>query len=720
MFAVSIISYFSIRESLLNKTIDQLNSTSIKQEQRISTFLQSRQEEVTKLANQYDLQVALRDYLADPTDTNRQKFSEILQNEKIETPIIQSIYMTDTSGKLLASSSQSVTEAPKLDAPSSSGETSVSVRADPADGFTKLYITSNVSVNKEQAALLNVVFRTDDLIAIVQDYTGLDETGETVVVAKNDVSLFPLRFDTNASLKTNLASLDLHSLTGTRYGEVTDYRGHSVLVVAHSVGLSDWVVAAKIDRSEALLATSSLRNLIITIVFIALVAIVLVALFFSQLFTRPIRKVAEVAERIGQGDFSARADVVRSDEIGSLAGSINAMGSNLQGMVGNIESQRMRLRVILDSTTETIFAIDEDANILLVNKAVQGLVQKDPAMLVGKNMNDIFTWKHGLQPFTVNYNVDGVHTYANLQYVDSTNAQRYVKLIVARIKDETHAGKAHAIVTIHDETSSHELENMKADFVSMAAHELRTPLTAVRGYLEMVQYKRQHDDPTDVDSYIRQALKNVSDLGGLINNLLDITRIERGTLTLSMEKVDLAASVRQVVNDQRFAAEDRQLALAYHGPEKDCYVVGDPIALREIVNNLLTNAIKYTKPGGKVDISVQQQDDTCQVIVQDTGIGIPASAQKHLFSKFYRVHGGLDSGSTGTGLGLYIARSIAERHEGTIRVTSKEGVGSTFTLSIPVYTEKRMAMVKPVQDTDKSSTMITRRKRGWITKNITR
>lgn len=720
MFAVSIISYFSIRESLLNKTIDQLNSTSIKQEQKISTFLQSRQEEATKLANQYDLQVALRDYLGGPTDANKQKLSEILQNEKIETPIIQSIYMTDTSGKLLASSSQTVTEAPKLSAPSNSGETSVSVRKDPADGFTKLYITSNVSVNKEQAALLNVVFRTDDLVAIVQDYTGLDETGETVVVAKDDVSLFPLRFDTNASLKTNLASLDLHSLTGARYGEVTDYRGNTVLVVAHSIGLSDWVVAAKIDRSEALLATSSLRNLVIAIVFVALVAIVLTALFFSQLFTRPIRKVAQVAERIGRGDFSARVDVTRSDEIGSLAGSINAMGSNLQGMVGNIESQRMRLRVILDSTTETIFAIDEDANILLVNKAVQGLLQKDPSVLVGKNMNDLFTWKHGLQPFTVNYNVEGVHTYANLQYVDSANAQRYVKLIVARIKDESHAGKAHAIVTIHDETSSHELENMKADFVSMAAHELRTPLTAVRGYLEMVQYKQQHNDPTDVDSYIRQALKNVSDLGGLINNLLDITRIERGTLTLSMEKVDLAAGVRQVVNDQRFAAEDRQLTLAYHGPEKDCYVVGDPIALREIVNNLLANAIKYTKPGGKIDVTVRHKDDVCQVIVQDTGIGIPESAQKHLFSKFYRVHGGLDSGSTGTGLGLYIARSIAERHEGTIQVTSKEGAGSAFTLTIPAYSEKRMAMVKPVQDADKSGTKVTRRKRGWITKNITR
>ncbi|MDX2775995.1 ATP-binding protein [Streptomyces caniscabiei] len=720
MFVVSVVSYFSIRESLLNKTIDQLNSTAIKQEQKINTFLQTHQEEVTKLSNQYDLQVSLRDYLANPSDVNKEHLSVILQGKKIETPGIQSIFMTDASGKVLASSSQSASAATNLDAPAANGEASVSVRKDPSDGFTKLYITTNVSINKERAALLSVVFRTDDLIAIVQDYTGLDETGETVVVAKDNISLFPLRFDTNAALQTNLASMKLRDFTTVRYGEVTDYRGHATLVVAHPAGFSDWVVAAKIDRSEALSATTGLRNIIIALVFVALVGIVLVALFFSQLFTRPIRKIAQVAEQIGQGDFAARVGIARSDELGSLAGSINAMGSNLQDMVGNIESQRMRLQVILDSTTETIFAIDERANILLVNKAVEGLLQTPPTSLTGKSMHDIFAWRHGLQPFTVNYDIEGVHTYSNLQYVDSTGTQRYVKLIVARIKDETHAGKAHAIVTIHDETSSHELENMKADFVSMAAHELRTPLTAVRGYLEMVQYKQQHNDPADVDTYVRQALKNVSDLGGLINNLLDITRIERGTLTLSMEKVDLAANVSQVVNDQRFAAEDRQLTLTYHGPAQGCFVVGDPIALREVINNMLANAIKYTKPNGKVDVTVQPQNDTCSVIVKDTGIGIPASAQKHLFSKFYRVHGGLDSGSTGTGLGLYIARSIAERHQGTIAVDSQEGIGSTFTLTIPAFTDERLASVRPVEDAHKDSAKITRRKRGWITKNITR
>lgn len=718
--AVSIVAYISISDSLLNKTIDQLSSIEIKQDQKISTFLQARREEATKLANQFGLQIALQEYIASPSDASKNKLAQILQDKKIEAPIIQSLFLTDLSGNLIATSTERATGAQSsgLEAPTGAQEASVQIRKDPSDGFTKLYVTTLVSVNKQRTALLTATFRTDDLIAIVQDYTGLDSTGETVVVTTSSpVSLFPLRFDTGAALTANLSGMDLTKMDGMAYKQVTDYRGEQVLVVSHQIGLTDWVVATKVDRSEALSETIALRNSIFGIVLAAVIAIVVVALFFTQLFTRPILRLARVSERIGRGDFAARANIKQRDELGDLAASVNAMGANLSDMVGSIELQRMRLQIILDSTTETIFAIDDQANVVLVNRSIQGLLQTDPARVVGKNMRDIFDFKHGLQSFTVDYDVKEVHTYSDLQYVDSRGIQRYVKLIVSPVKDPSHAGSANSIVTIHDETSSHELENMKTDFVSMAAHELRTPLTAVRGYLEMVQYKQEHNDTKDTESYVRQALKNVGDLGGLINNLLDVTRIERGTLTLNMEKIDLAEDIARAVEDQRFAAGDRQITLSYNGPQNNCFVVGDSIALREVIDNLLSNAIKYTRPQGKITVSLVQEGATYAVSVQDTGIGIPAKSLNYLFTKFYRVHGGLDSGSTGTGLGLYISKSIIERHRGTIKVASKEGVGSTFTYSLPVYSDAILASLQPSKDKKEA---VVRRKRGWITKNITR
>jgi signal transduction histidine kinase len=184
-----------------------------------------------------------------------------------------------------------------------------------------------------------------------------------------------------------------------------------------------------------------------------------------------------------------------------------------------------------------------------------------------------------------------------------------------------------------------------------------------------------------------------------------------------MDRVDLAASVTKAVNDASFAARDKQITLQYTGPTEGCFVMGDDIAIHEVINNLLANAIKYTNSNGRVSVLLQQKPDGYSVAVSDNGIGIPKSAMSNLFTKFYRVKGGLNSGSTGTGLGLFIAKSIIERHNGTIDVASKEGVGSTFTFVLPALSST--ANTEHVQK-EVDNTLTTRRKRGWITKNITR
>jgi len=636
-------------------------------------------------------------------------------------PTIQAIYMSDTNDKPIATSEVGGRTLAQQggDALKDDGEISITMRTDPLDGFNKLFMVTEVTINKKKSAVLTVVFRTDDIVAVVQDYTGLDETGETVVSTKDNVSLFPLRFDTDAGLHTSVASLGLNTNTDTLRREALDYRGKEVLVVGHSVGLTNWVIATKIDRDEAFAPIIALRNTLIVIVLVVSLIIVFVALFFTRLFTRPILRIIGVSERIGKGELTAQIDLKRRDEIGVLAQSINAMGTNLSELVGNIESQRQRLQVILDSTTEGIVAIDENARVILANKATQGLLQVSPESLVGKNMNEIFNWKQKGQDFKVDYSASGVRTYPQLQFVDNTKTQRYAKLIVAQVNEITDQSEARAIVTIHDETSSRELEDMKTDFVAMAAHELRTPLAAIRGYLEVALYKDAHPDNEKVDvvTYVRQALKNVADLGWLLNNLLDVTRIERGTFTLNMEKVDMADVTDSIVRDTQFAARDKHIFLSYDGPKKGRYVVADFLAVHEVVNNLLSNAIKYTESGGRVSVHFREEGDMYAVDVRDSGVGIPLRAREHLFTKFYRVNGGLDSGNTGTGLGLFIAKSIAERHHGDVSVESEEGAGSTFTFKLPVFSEERLTEVDPK---DGQGLTNLRRKRGWVTKNISR
>ena len=718
MYAMSVFAYSSASNALLHKTTDQLNSVAIKQTERISAILQEQQETTTQTANRYDLRVALAGYLAQPIAANKQKLSTLLQDAKVANPSMQYLRLFDVTGDAQIASSVSDESSgdfiSKLILPGGGNVNNIRVVKDPRDGLIKLEISTRISTY----AMLSAVYRTDDLTAIAQDYTGLDKTGETLVVAHEGKSLFPLRFKTDGALETDLSGMGIKNSTAGAYHDATDYRGHEVLVVTHPVGLSDWQVATKIDRSEALASTEALRAAMGWIFFIVCMVIIVMALVLTRFFTRPILHMSRIARQIGGGDFSASVGFTRRDEIGTLGRGIDAMKDDLSGLIRGIESQRERLEVILNTTTEGIFAIDDEANVLLANNAAEELVQGTAKDLLGKNMNDIFAWRHGMQPFTINYKDPQTKAYENLQYVDKEGTKRYVKLIVAPVHEDLQAGRTHAIVTIHDETASHELENMKSDFVSMAAHELRTPLTAVRGYLEMASSKEQRHE-ADSAVFVDKALKNVNELNGLINNLLDVTRIERGTLVLNMEKIDLAECIRHAVDDARFSADDRQVSLSYDGPNDGKFVVGDLIALREVVINLLTNAIKYTQPGGSVKVLLDESADSYAVKVTDTGIGMSKEAQKYLFNKFYRVHGGLESGSNGTGLGLYIAKSIAERHSGTIGVDSTEGKGSTFTFTVPIFSESQLTKVQAEQHGDDGSQPI-RRKRGWVTKNITR
>lgn len=714
---VGSVAYVTISNELTQKTTDQLGSLSIKQEQKINGLLQKKQEEVTKLVNKYDFQIALGQYLAVPNEQNQDAITSILQDKKIEVSDMQAISVANLENTIIASTVTG-TSGQKLSVTLPNGQsTGTTVREDPRDGIDKLYITAAVSVNKKESAVLSAIFRIDDIIAAVQDYTGLGNTGETVVAEKDinghALSLFPLRFNTDAALTAQLDSLQLFAHTDSTYTNVEDYRNHDVIISARSVGFADWVIATKMDRAEALAPIIQLRNALVTIVCISSIIIILIAIGFARFFTAPILLIGRVAKRIGQGDFSSRSNVQRNDEIGTLSESVNTMGVNLESYVSNIQEQRHRLEVILNSTEESILALDAKGTVTIANQATAALTGLPLESIINTPIDTIFNWKQNDETKTITYNLEGTNTYQDLTFITPANGTHYVHISVTHSSQNQKA--AQTIITIYDETRSRDLENMKIDFVSMAAHELRTPLAATRGYLELIAYKEKAYVTPEIEKYLTQAIKSTSELGSLINNLLDVTRIERGTLTLTMAPMDLATNISQAVNDATFSAQDKHITLTYKGPAKDCPVYADHIAIHEVINNLVTNAIKYTHPNGQVIIELIPQNTTYMVRVKDSGIGIPKQALPNLFTKFYRVHGGLNSGNSGTGLGLFISKSIIERHKGTIAVESQEGVGSTFTFTLPKQEASQVDTAHTQIDTAP-----TRRSRGWTTQNIAR
>jgi signal transduction histidine kinase len=227
-----------------------------------------------------------------------------------------------------------------------------------------------------------------------------------------------------------------------------------------------------------------------------------------------------------------------------------------------------------------------------------------------------------------------------------------------------------------------QLEQMKDEFVSTVSHELRTPLTAIKGFLELVADGDAGPLSDAQREFLQIASRNTDRLGRLINDLLDVNRIESHHLEIRSEPTDLAAVLKDVVATYGGLAEAKGLTfLAQIGSIPE--ITGDAPRLVQLFSNLISNAIKYT-PRGEVGIRARTSDGWIEVCVYDSGIGLTQDEQARLFTKFFRGRNPVVAESGGTGLGLVIVKAIVEKHQGTVEVESRPGQGSRFRVRLPV------------------------------------
>ncbi|MBI2593090.1 hypothetical protein HYW44_00400, partial [Candidatus Daviesbacteria bacterium] len=242
------------------------------------------------------------------------------------------------------------------------------------------------------------------------------------------------------------------------------------------------------------------------------------------------------------------------------------------------------------------------------------------------------------------------------------------------------------VILFHDKTKEKQLEAMKLDFVSMAAHELRTPLTSVKGYISVFLNENKNKLTLEQLMFIRRINTSTQQLSGLVENLLSVARVERGNLTLHSQIVDWVSNVGTQIDTFQHRADEKRIKLTFIKPEKPISKVDvDLIRINEVLNNLVSNALNYTEPMGKIMVWIDESNDRITTYFKDTGKGIPREAFSHLFSKFFRVQGGsAEQSSRGNGLGLYLSKAIVELHHGKIWAQSEGiGKGSVFAFSLP-------------------------------------
>lgn len=248
------------------------------------------------------------------------------------------------------------------------------------------------------------------------------------------------------------------------------------------------------------------------------------------------------------------------------------------------------------------------------------------------------------------------------------------------------------VSTLHDVTAAREIAVMKNEFVSMVSHELRTPLTSIKGYVDLI-VDGEAGEVNEIQMEFLQIVQENSDrLVSLINEMLDISRIESGRVHLKIERLDLSDVIQGVLDTFRTYADQSGVTMEAHMGQDLPHAAADRDRVGQILMNLVSNAIKYSPGGGHVTIALKQADDYVQIDVSDTGIGIAAEDQHQLFTKFFRVDSSLTREIGGTGLGLSIVKSVVELHGGRIWATSVEGQGSTFSFTLPVAPKELVRM----------------------------
>lgn len=358
-----------------------------------------------------------------------------------------------------------------------------------------------------------------------------------------------------------------------------------------------------------------------------------------------------------------------------------------------LDAERNRFRMVLYNVVDGVFALDKQKRVIAFNKSIEDMTGFLESQVLGNNVDEYVKFvdrdsthvTSDIYSPTIKLIEDkSVYRAEGLILKGKNNKDFHVN-IVSSVINEGSGTNVGCIVTVHDVSSQRELETMKLDFVSIAAHELRTPLTAIRGYLSLLISENEAANILNEDqrAYLERAYLSSNQLFSLVENLLNVARIERGSVVVDSEPVEWAPLVQQIVQSFSSLASERKVKLSFMPIDTSTKVMVDAIMIGEVLSNLLDNAIRYTHSGGAVLVFLEVTDKTVITHIKDDGQGIPKESISHLFSKFYRVSGVLEQGSKGTGLGLYISKEIVKLHGGDIWVDSELGKGSVFSFSVP-------------------------------------
>ncbi|TRL70611.1 ATP-binding protein [Staphylococcus haemolyticus] len=404
--------------------------------------------------------------------------------------------------------------------------------------------------------------------------------------------------------------------------------------------------------------------LITAIIFIAVSTIF--AFFLSNRITKPLRQLRTQAINISKGDYSKQTSVSTKDEIGELSHTFNNMSSEIQENIEALSTQKNIRDSLINSMIEGVLGLNDKREVILSNKMADDIIKSIDKTVYKEIEKQIETTIVSKDTEFQEYEINNKYYVIIMSYVE-------------RIQQD---GRSGIVVIIRDMTNEHNLDQMKKDFIANVSHELRTPISLLQGYTESI-VDGIVTEPEEIRDSLSIVLDETKRLNRLVNELLNVARMDAEGLTVNKEKQPIKPLLSKMQMKYRQQAEDLELNMSLEPNIGDELWEYDADRIDQVLTNLIDNATRYTQPGDSISITTTTDDSYQTLYIKDTGSGISPEHLELVFDRFYKVEASRTRGKQGTGLGLFICKMIIEEHGGTIKVESEVNKGTTFIIKLP-------------------------------------
>ncbi|WP_057911459.1 two-component system histidine kinase PnpS [Peribacillus muralis] len=411
---------------------------------------------------------------------------------------------------------------------------------------------------------------------------------------------------------------------------------------------------------------------------VALIIILMLASKITSYYTRPIEQATMTAIELAKGNYGTRTLELHSDETGMLTTSLNILARNLQETEIAREMNQDRLETLVENIGSGVLLIDSKGYTTVINREFKKSFRVDAASFLFQEYYSVIKDQEVISIIEEIFRTE--KTIKRQVKIPLSIERKHFEIYGAPIIGNHDEWKG-ILLIFHDITELKRLEQMRKDFVANVSHELRTPITSIKGFSETLLDGALKDEKT-LKHFLSIILKESDRLQELIQELLNLSKMEQQEFVLKAGVVDITKVLREIQEMLMGKLKEKEVSLKIIASQDPVFIEGESDRIKQVFINLITNALTYTPNEGSVTVNVIENEQTVDIVVQDNGIGIEEKELPRIFERFYRIDKARSRDSGGTGIGLAIVKHIIEVHKGKIKVESKPGKGTTFTVTL--------------------------------------